>query len=288
MTGGDRLAAMRPLVMGILNVTPDSFSDGGEFNAGAAAFERATEMIAEGADVIDIGGESTRPGADPVSIETELSRVVPAVEVVSPLARVSIDTRHEEVARAAVAAGASLVNDVSSTLGPVAGELGVGYVAMHMQGDPQGMQENPRYDDVVAEIADFLYPRAEAAIDAGSPEVWIDPGFGFGKTEAHNAELLARLEELTDGPFPVMVGISRKRWLGAMLTRSDQRVSNDPVEAVGPKDRLEGSVVTATHAMVLGAKMIRVHDVKAGWQAATVVAGTTEPVDIAQRFGRTA
>lgn len=279
---------MRPLVMGILNVTPDSFSDGGEFNAAASALRRATEMVAEGADVIDIGGESTRPGADPVSIDTELSRVIPAIEAVSPMVRVSIDTRHEEVARAAVAAGASLVNDVSSTLGPVAGELGVGYVAMHMQGNPRDMQKNPHYDDVVGEIADFLYPRAQAAADAGSPEVWVDPGFGFGKTEAHNTELLARLGELVAGPFPVMVGISRKRWLGAMHTRSDQRVSSEPVAPVGPKDRLEGSVATATHAMVLGAKMIRVHDVKAGWQAATVVAGTTEPVDITQRFDRTA
>ncbi len=289
MSGVDgRLTPMRPLVMGILNVTPDSFSDGGEFNAVDAALQRATEMVAEGADIVDIGGESTRPGADPVSIDAELARVVPAIEAVKHMVRLSIDTRHEEVARAAVEAGATLVNDVSSTLGPVAGELGVGYVAMHMQGNPRDMQENPYYDDVIGEISEFLYPRADAAVAAGSPEVWVDPGFGFGKTEAHNAELLARLGELTAGPYPVMVGISRKRWIGGMHARSDQRVSAVPIASVGPKDRLEGSVVTATHAMVLGAKMIRVHDVKAGWQAATVVAGTTEPVDITQRFRRTA
>ena len=279
---------MRPLVMGILNVTPDSFSDGGEFNAATAALQRATEMVIEGADIIDVGGESTRPGADPVSVDSELERVIPAIEAIRHLARVSIDTRHEEVARAAVQAGATLVNDVSSTLGSVAGELSVGYVAMHMQGNPRDMQASPHYDDVVGEISEFLYSKADASAAAGSPEVWVDPGFGFGKTEAHNAELLARLAELTAGPYPVVVGLSRKRWLGAMHTRSDQRVSLAPVEPVGPKDRLEGSVATATHAMVLGAKMIRVHDVKAGWQAATVVAGTTDPVDITQRFRRTA
>jgi dihydropteroate synthase len=268
---------MRPLVMGILNVTPDSFSDGGEFDASDAALARAQEMIDEGADIIDIGGESTRPGADPVSIDLELERVIPAIEATKHLGRVSIDTRHEETARAAVEAGASLINDVSSSLGAVAGELRVGYVAMHMQGDPRTMQQQPHYHDVVAEVGEFLLQRADAASSAGCSEVWVDPGFGFGKTEDHNLELLARLDELTAGPYPLMVGLSRKRWLGTMLTRSDQRVSAEPVELVGPKDRLEGSVATQTHAMALGAKMIRVHDVKAGWQAATVVAGTTEP-----------
>ncbi|MBT8240028.1 MAG: dihydropteroate synthase [Acidimicrobiia bacterium] len=277
---------MRPLVMGILNVTPDSFSDGGEFNAADAALARAREMIAEGADILDVGGESTRPGANPVPIDQELARVIPAIEAVKHLGRVSIDTRNEATARAAVDAGASLVNDVSATLGPIAGELGVGYVAMHMQGDPRTMQHEPHYDDVVGEVADFLYDRADAAADAGSPEVWIDPGFGFGKTEDHNLELLVRLEELTAGPFPVMVGLSRKRWLGSMLNRSDQAVSGHPLDPVGPKDRLEGSVATATHAMALGARMIRVHDVKAGWQAATVVAGTTEPHETKVLGGR--
>jgi dihydropteroate synthase len=277
---------MRPLVMGILNVTPDSFSDGGEFNAADAALARAEEMIAQGADILDVGGESTRPGADPVPIDQELARVIPAIEAITHLGRVSIDTRNEATARAAVKAGATLVNDVSSTLGPVAGDLGVGYVAVHMQGDPRTMQHQPHYHDVVGEVADFLHHRADAAVRAGSPEVWVDPGFGFGKTDDHNLELLVRLGELTAGPYPVMVGLSRKRWLGSMLTRSDQAVSAQPLERVGPKDRLEGSIATATHAMALGAKMIRVHDVKAGWQAATVVAGTTEPEKIKAAGGR--
>ncbi|MFW2381196.1 MAG: dihydropteroate synthase [Acidimicrobiales bacterium] len=277
---------MRPLVMGILNVTPDSFSDGGEFNAVDAALARAQEMIDEGADILDIGGESTRPGADPVTIDEELARVIPAIEATRHLGPVSIDTRHEETARAAVAAGATLVNDVSSTLGAVAGELGVSYVAMHMQGDPRTMQHEPHYHDVVTEVADYLFGKADAARSAGCPGVWVDPGFGFGKTEDHNLELLVRLDELTAGPYPVMVGFSRKRWLGSMLTRSDQRISDEPLELVGPKDRLEGSITTATHAMAQGAKMIRVHDVKAGWQAATVVAGTTEPEKIDAVGGR--
>jgi dihydropteroate synthase len=277
---------MRPLVMGILNVTPDSFSDGGEFSAGDAMLARAEQMIDEGADILDIGGESTRPGADPVSIDEELERVIPAIRATKHLGRISIDTRHEVTARAGVEAGASLINDVSSTLGSVAGELRVGYVAMHMQGDPGTMQREPYYDDVVAEVAQFLFERADGAAGAGCAEVWVDPGFGFGKTEDHNLELLARLDELTSGPYPVMVGLSRKRWLGTMLTRSDQRVSAEPLDLVGPKDRLEGSVTTSTHAMALGAKMIRVHDVKAGWQAATVVAGTTEPIEVNAEGGR--
>jgi len=272
--------------MGILNVTPDSFSDGGRFGAADAAIERAHAMVEEGADVLDVGGESTRPGAEPVPTADELARVLPVIEGIREIGRVSIDTRNEEVARQAVAAGATLVNDVSASLGAVAAELGVGFVAMHMQGDPRTMQAEPVYANVVEDVKSFLRERADDAAAAGCSEVWIDPGFGFGKTEQHNLELLAGLQQLTDGPYPVIVGLSRKRWIGALHQRSDQRVSATPVDPVGPDDRLEGSVATATHAMVLGAKMIRVHDVKAGWQAATVVAGTTEPVQITARGGR--
>ncbi len=277
---------MRPLVMGILNVTPDSFSDGGQFSDPAEAVERAYQMIEEGADVVDVGGESTRPGAARVPVAAELDRVIPVIEAMDGSARVSIDTRYEEVARAAVAAGATIINDVSASLGTVAAELGVGFVAMHMQGDPRTMQDEPAYDDVVEDVNEFLMDRADAASAAGCPEVWVDPGFGFGKTEDHNLALLANLNRFTDGPYPVVVGLSRKRWIGALHQRSDQRVSPIPVGTIDTDDRLEGSVATATHAMVLGAKMIRVHDVKAGWQAATVVAGTTEPVQITASGGR--
>ncbi len=267
---------MRPLVMGILNVTPDSFSDGGQFTGVAAAVAQAERMAEEGADIIDIGGESTRPGAAPVSIDQEIARVVPVIRAVSGLTRISVDTRNRAVAEAAVHAGATLINDVSATLGPVAANLGVGYVAMHMQGQPGSMQDAPKYRNVVTEVRDFLAARAESAVVAGCSEVWIDPGFGFGKTEEHNLDLLTQLHQITALPYPVMVGISRKRWIGALHTRSDRRIHSEAPEA-GVDDRLEGSVTTAVYAMLLGAKMIRVHDVKAGWQAAVVVSGQTSP-----------
>ncbi len=273
---------MRPLVMGILNVTPDSFSDGGLFASPEQAIARAGAMIDEGADLIDVGGESTRPGAEPVPTDEELRRVMPVIEGLAGRVRISIDTRNGDVARVAVTAGATLINDVSASLGPVAAQLGVGYVAMHMLGDPRTMQDRPRYDDVVTEVGRFLVECADRASADGCTEVWIDPGFGFGKTEAHNRELLVRLHELVDSGYPVLVGLSRKRWIGAMHTRSDQRISDEPIGVVGTADRREGSVATATYAMMQGARMIRVHDVKAGWQAATVVAGTTEP---ARRVG---
>ncbi|NNF56427.1 MAG: dihydropteroate synthase [Acidimicrobiales bacterium] len=268
--------------MGILNVTPDSFSDGGQFANVPAAVAQAERMAEEGADIIDVGGESTRPGAAPVSIDQEIARVVPVIRAITGIARISVDTRNGAVAEAAVGAGATLINDVSATLGPIAAKLGVGYIAMHMQGEPGSMQEAPRYHNVVTEVCDFLSNRAEAAAAAGCGEVWIDPGFGFGKTEEHNLDLLTQLNRITALPYPVMVGISRKRWIGALHTRSDRRIQSQAPE-VGVDDRLEGSVATAAYAMLLGAKMIRVHDVKAGWQAAVVASGQISPDEMYEK-----
>lgn len=255
--------------MGILNVTPDSFSDGGRFADPAAALAHGRALAAEGAHWIDVGGESTRPGAAPVPEDEELRRVVPVVEALAAdgLA-VSIDTRKPAVARAAVAAGARMVNDVSASLGDVAAELGVAWVAMHAQGEPATMQIDPRYDDVVAEVHDHLVARAEAARAAGVPEVWIDPGIGFGKTMAHNLELLAHLDVLVGTGYPVLIGTSRKAFLGHLTGRSDGADGPTPVD-----DRLEGSVATAAWALAAGAAMVRVHDVRATVQAAAVIGG---------------
>jgi dihydropteroate synthase len=253
--------------MGILNVTPDSFSDGGRFVDPAAAIAHGRQLIAEGAAVVDVGGESTRPGAEPVAADEEVRRVVPVVEALSAAVRVSVDTTKPEVARAAVAAGATLINDVSASLAAVAAELGVGWVAMHMQGEPRTMQRAPVYGDVVDEVLEFLVARADHARDLGVGDVWIDPGIGFGKTADHNLALLRHLGRFVDSGYPVVVGTSRKSFLGAILARSDQ------VDAVSADDRLEGSVVTATWAMQQGVQMIRAHDVLPTAQAALVVAG---------------
>jgi dihydropteroate synthase len=271
-------------VMGVLNVTPDSFSDGGRFTDPAAALRRATEMLDAGAAVIDVGGESTRPGADPIEPAEECRRVLPVLEAVVPLAvergaRVSIDTRNEATARAAVAAGASLLNDVSASLWPVAADLGVGWVAMHMAGDPRTMQADPRYDDVVDEVRRFLVERARRASEAGVAEVWVDPGLGFGKTTSHNLDLLAHLDLLVDEGFPVLVGTSRKRLTGELLARSDaagRGLWGEQADAAAPvalDDRVDASLATATWAMAKGASMVRAHDVAVTVQAATIVAG---------------
>jgi dihydropteroate synthase len=255
--------------MGVLNVTPDSFSDGGRFDAPAAALARGRQLVADGADWVDVGGESTRPGAAPVPAAEELRRVLPVVEALADEGiRVSIDTRKPDVARAAVQAGAQLVNDVSASLGEVAAELGVAWVAMHAQGDPATMQDAPRYDDVVAEVGDFLEERAEWGLAAGVPEVWIDPGIGFGKTAAHNLALLAHLDELVATGHPVLVGASRKSFLGRLLGDSDGAGGPVPTD-----DRLEGSLATTTWALTCGAGMVRVHDVRASRHAVQVIAG---------------
>jgi dihydropteroate synthase len=250
---------MRALVMGVLNVTPDSFSDGGRWFDRDAAIAHGLEMTGQGADVVDVGGESTRPGAEPVDEAEELRRVVPVVEALAPHVRVSVDTRKRGVAEAALAAGATLLNDVTASLFDVAAAAGAGWVAMHMQGDPRTMQDDPRYDDVVAEVRAFLVERASAARSAGVGEVWIDPGIGFGKNVEHNLALLAHLDELVATGFPVLVGASRKRFLGVLTGVDD------------PADRLEGSLAAATWAMSAGAAMVRAHDVRATVEAARIV-----------------
>jgi dihydropteroate synthase len=255
--------------MGVVNVTPDSFSDGGCFADHAAAIAHGRALAAEGADWIDVGGESTRPGASPVGEAEELRRVVPVIEALAAEGlRVSIDTRKAGVARAAVAAGASLMNDVGAGLGHVAAELGVAWAAMHAQGEPATMQDAPSYDDVVHEVRDMLVERADAALAAGVPEVWIDPGIGFGKTHAHNLALLAHLPELVATGHPVLIGTSRKGFLGALLGRSDGTGGPAPVD-----DRLEASLATATWAMATGVRMVRAHDVRPTVHAARVVGG---------------
>ena len=284
-------------VMGVLNVTPDSFSDGGQHLALDAALARAVRMVEEGAVVIDVGGESTRPGATPVDPVDEQRRVLPVIEAIvdqlgpAPGAlggagqvRVSIDTRHASTAAAAVGVGATLINDVSATLWPTAAELGVGWVAMHMFGDPRTMQAEPRYDDVVDDVRRFLVERAQVARAAGIDEVWVDPGIGFGKTTAHNLDLLANLDLLVAEGFPVLVGTSRKRFLGELIARSDAGLgprrpaeavpSAAPIDPVGVEDRVDGSLATAMWAMIHGARMVRVHDVDVTVQGAAVVAGS--------------
>lgn len=253
--------------MGILNITPDSFSDGGSFLAPEAAIAHGRQLRAEGAHVLDVGGESTRPGAVPVDDATELARVLPVVEALALDGPVSIDTTKPAVARAAVAAGATLINDVSATLWPIAAELGVAWVAMHRVGTPATMQDAPRYDDVVAEVRSFLVEIAERAAAAGVPQVWIDPGIGFGKTFDHNWSLLRHIDDLVATGFPVVLGTSRKAFLGSVLATSDGAA--DPVP---PTDRLEGSLATATWAMAHGVAMVRVHDVLPTVQAARVAA----------------
>jgi dihydropteroate synthase len=274
--------------MGVLNVTPDSFSDGGLYDSFERAVAHGLDLLAEGADVIDVGGESTRPGAEPVPLEVELGRVVPVVEALAAApavtergVRLSVDTVKPEVAEAAVAAGASLVNDVSASLWPVAASAGVGWVAMHMQGEPRTMQDRPHYDDVVAEVRAFVLERAGRARAAGVEEVWLDPGIGFGKTMAHNLSLLRHLGELVRaadeaGCAGVVVGTSRKRFLGLLAAGEGLGPGRDQgrgpglsdVEPAPVAERLEGSLATAAAAMVAGAGMVRVHDVAATVQLA--------------------
>ncbi len=236
-------------------MTPDSFSDGGRWLDADAAVAHGLAMVAEGADVVDVGGESTRPGAQPVAEDEERRRVVAVVEALAGRVRVSIDTRRAGVAEAAVAAGATLVNDVSASLWPVVAAAGgagagVGWVAMHMRGEPRTMQQAPKYGDVVGEVARFLVERAAAARDAGVEEIWIDPGIGFGKTAAHNLALLRSLRTLAATGWPVLVGASRKSFLGLVT------------DGAPADDRLEASLAVAVWAADQGAGMVRVHDVR--------------------------
>lgn len=249
----------RTHVMGVLNVTPDSFSDGGAYFALEAAVEHARAMAAEGASIIDIGGESTRPGADSVSVDEELARVVPVIEELRAAdvdAVISVDTSKAAVMRAAVAAGAGLINDVRALREPgalqAAAELNVPVCLMHMQGDPRTMQTNPRYGDVIADVAAFLSQRVAACIDAGigRDRLLLDPGLGFGKTLEHNLTLLKHLDAFSRLRLPLVVGLSRKRLIGAILNAD-----------VG--DRLYGSIAGAVIAAGNGARIIRAHDVRA-------------------------
>jgi dihydropteroate synthase len=266
--GAKRLDLSRAAVMGVLNVTPDSFSDGGRFLAPAAAHEEALRMIAAGAAIIDIGGESTRPGADPVPVEEELRRVMPVIERLSGSAAViSIDTTKPAVMRAAARAGAGLINDVRALQEPgaleAALESGCAVCLMHMQGEPRTMQQAPHYVDVVKEVKAFLAARAHSCEEAGfaRARIAIDPGFGFGKTLAHNLELLGHLQELA-GVWPLAVGLSRKSMLARILGRSDG-------------DRLAGSVALAVMAVMRDARIIRAHDVAATVDALQVVAAVS-------------
>ncbi|HYZ19761.1 MAG TPA: dihydropteroate synthase [Gaiellaceae bacterium] len=258
----------RPSVMGIVNVTPDSFSDGGVNFRAENAIASARRMAADGAAIVDVGGESTRPGADPVSLDEELRRVVPVLEGLAGEVSVSIDTAKAEVARRALDLGAELVNDVTALRGDpelagVVADSGSYFCLMHMLGEPRTMQVDPRYEDVVAEVAAFLEERLRFAVDAGIAEerICLDPGFGFGKTVEHNFELLRRLGEIAALGRPVVVGISRKRSLG--------RILGDPQATTGP---LSASLAAAVAAYERGATILRVHDVRETVEALTVAA----------------
>jgi dihydropteroate synthase len=257
-----------PAVMGVVNVTPDSFSDGGLYLDPAAAIARGRELAAEGADLLDVGGESTRPGSDPVSAGVELDRVLPVIEglVGAGAAPVSVDTMKAEVARQALAAGASFVNDVTALrhdpeMAGVIAEAGVPVCLMHMLGTPKTMQQDPRYQDVVAEVSEFLLERAAAAEAAGVPRdlICLDPGIGFGKTLDHNLELLAHLERLAGLGYPLLIAVSRKRFLGAITGR-------------GEADRLAATIAANVAALERGAWMFRVHDVRPNREALDVCA----------------
>jgi len=256
------------LVMGVLNVTPDSFYDGGRWVDQECAIDRGVEMVEEGADVVDVGGESSRPGAAPVPVAEELRRVVPVVrELARRLegrARVSVDTRKRAVAEAALGAGATVVNDISSLLWPVAAEGGAGWVAMHMRGEPSNMMSLAKYDDVVVDVRSFLVERAERASEGGVREIWVDPGIGFAKTTAQNLTVLARLGELVATGWPVAVGLSRKRFTGAVTGGTEAQPA--PVE-----ERIEASLAGAVWALERGAAMVRTHDVRATVDAARLV-----------------
>jgi dihydropteroate synthase len=248
----------KTLIMGILNVTPDSFYDGGRYASSQAAVEQGIRMAQQGADIIDVGGESTRPGSQPVSSEEQIRRVGPVIrELAARGLRVSVDTTRAVVASAAIEAGAVIVNDTSGLQGDPAmirtlARTGAAAVIMHIQGTPQTMQAAPRYDDVMEEVTQTLHAWAEAAVSGGvaRDRIVVDPGFGFGKTFEHNLTLLARVSELRSLGFPVLVGASRKSFIGALTGKSD------------PEDRLHGSLAVAAYAAMQGAQIVRVHDVK--------------------------
>jgi dihydropteroate synthase len=263
---GKVLDLTRPQVMGVLNVTPDSFSDGGDFFLPDRALARALQMEAEGAAIIDIGGESTRPGAEPVSVDEEIRRVVPVIEALQSQLKVpiSIDTRKPEVIRAAARAGAGFINDINALRAPgaiaAAVECGLPVCLMHMQGEPRTMQADPHYKNVVEEVAGFLQERVSSCERMGvRPEnILLDPGFGFGKTVSHNLQLLAQLDTLTRPGLPIVVGLSRKSMIGKLL-------------GLEPAERLPASIALAVLAVERGARLVRSHDVAATWQALQMI-----------------
>ena len=264
--GHYQLALDRPLVMGIVNVTPDSFFDGGRYADARAAAARARGLVEEGADLVDIGGESSRPGAAPVPADEELARVLPVLEALGGLAvPISVDTTKPEVMREALARGATMINDITALAAPgaidVVARSDAAVCLMHMQGDPQTMQANPAYRDVVAEVRDFLAARAAACVAAGvgPARIVVDPGFSFGKTTEHNLRLLARLDAIAALGYPVLVGLSRKSSLG--------RITGET-----PDDRLPASLTGAILAVQRGAKIVRVHEVAATRNALAVLA----------------
>ena len=268
------LSLERPLIMGVVNVTPDSFSDGGQYFDAGAAIARAQQLVEEGADLLDIGGESSRPGAAPLPLQEELKRVLPVLEACTAFGKpVSIDTYKPEVMQATVAAGASMLNDIwafqregglKSALGAALGanERGVALCVMHMQRDPATMQDNPHYANVTVEVKTFLAARVAVLVDAGVPreQIVIDPGFGFGKTVAHNMQLLRELSQFTDLGVAVLAGLSRKSSIGSITGRSN------------PQDRIYGSVAAALIAAQNGATILRVHDVAATRDALAILA----------------
>jgi dihydropteroate synthase len=272
LIGSGTIDIRRGILVGVLNVTPDSFSDGGDYVDVDAAVTAGLRMAAEGATLVDVGGESTRPGSEPVPVDAELARVLPVVRgLVGAGTAVSIDTRKAAVATAALEAGAVVVNDVKGFRDPamieaVAGS-GAGVVVMHMLGEPRTMQDNPRYDDVVAEVRDFLVDRARALEEAGvtAESIAIDPGFGFGKTVAQNLELISRLREYVGLGYPVMLGTSRKSTLGQLTGEGD------------PKGRDGHTAVTTALGYERGARLFRVHNVAESRGALRIAAAIVDP-----------
>jgi dihydropteroate synthase len=260
-----------PLIMGILNVTPDSFSDGGLYFDTHKAIERGFELYKQGADIVDIGGESSRPGAEPVEESEELRRIMPVVkELVSAGIPVSVDTVKEKVAQKAIENGAVLINDISGNLYPICAKYGCAWVAMHMLGNPKTMQIEPKYDDVVEEVMQYFERKISVALECGVKEIWVDPGIGFGKTLNHNLELIRALPRFVSLGYPVLIGVSKKSFLGMLISKDSK-----PADV---SERLPATLAAESWCMINGAEMIRAHDVaelnqarrimeKSGWLA---------------------
>lgn len=255
---GKSLDLASPKIMGVLNTTPDSFSDGGLYISESDALDRIGQMVEEGADIIDVGGESTRPGSEPVSLTEELGRVLPVIEkAINRFNDVlfSVDTTKYEVAKAALEAGAHIINDISGLqkeplLANLCAQHSAGYVLMHSQGNPKTMQKNPRYHDVISDLKRYFKNQVELALDAGLKSLILDPGIGFGKTLEHNLNIIANLDKFTGFDYPLMVGASRKSMIGELL-------NGRPVD-----ERLTGTIAVHYHCLMKGAKLLRVHDVK--------------------------